>query len=284
MYFHPSTPLLPIDDQSTPRVSNHLSSVWHCQNKSTTPIPNMATRFPPRFTSLLHHTSYPTISPLRLALSASGKTIVISGGGTGIGSSIATSFARAGASNIGIFGRNETSLVTSAAAVRTVALESTKVAYTVADQVDAVATNAAFETLAKELGPIDVFIANAAYLPTPAPAATQDPAAQADFWRAFEVNVKGLQHACSAFLANAGERPMLINVSAGFVHLPTAAQVPGLGAYVASKAAADRYVQALAKEREELHVVSVHPGRVQTEMAARRGVKAPDDGEYADKM
>jgi len=73
---------------------------------------------------------------------------------------------------------------------------------------------------------------------------------------------------------------MLINVSAGFVHLPMVDQVPGLSAYVASKAAGDRYMQALARENEGLRVVSVHPGRVQTEMATRRGVKAPDDGEY----
>jgi len=135
----------------------------------------MATKLPPRFTSLLHHTTYPSISPLRPAISASGKTIIISGGGTGIGPSIATSFARASASAIGIFGRSEPSLIASAAAIRLAAPPDTIVAYAVADQVDAGATNAAFETLARELGRVDVFVANAAYLPTPAPAATRDP-------------------------------------------------------------------------------------------------------------
>src|SRR2546423_6488225 len=49
--------------------------------------------------------SYSAIDPSRPELSAKGKTIVVSGGGTGVGAAIVRAFAAAGASQIAIFGR-----------------------------------------------------------------------------------------------------------------------------------------------------------------------------------
>lgn len=50
------------------------------------------------FTKTYHNKPYDLISPSRPELSASGKNVVITGGGTGVGKSIALSFAQAGAS------------------------------------------------------------------------------------------------------------------------------------------------------------------------------------------
>lgn len=60
--------------------------------------------FPP-FT-LKHHTApYPAIDPSLSAVSAAGKTILITGGGCGIGPRIAEAFAVAGSTQIALLGR-----------------------------------------------------------------------------------------------------------------------------------------------------------------------------------
>ncbi|KAK1092522.1 hypothetical protein LTR48_004178, partial [Friedmanniomyces endolithicus] len=61
----------------------------------------------PSLTSEWHDKTYPAIDPKRPELSAKGKTIVISGGGSGIGRGIAQAFALAGASAIAILGRRQ---------------------------------------------------------------------------------------------------------------------------------------------------------------------------------
>lgn len=236
----------------------------------------MATRnIFPRFTKTWHHASYAAINPKRAELSAKGKVILVTGGGTGIGSGIVKSFAKAGASGIGIIGRTEASLKASQTVLKAMA-PAAKVAYAVADQADADATTSAFKALASELGSIDVFVANAAYLPAPASAVAQDKASVNDFWRAFEVNVKGLHNAARAFMEVSSAEPILLHVSAGFVHLPA---VPMLAAYTTSKLANDKFIQFLGAENPQLRTVSVHPGKVETEMARTRGVPGQDDSE-----
>ncbi|KAI1044134.1 hypothetical protein LB505_010555 [Fusarium chuoi] len=57
------------------------------------------------FTKTWHNKPYPSIDPTRPELSAAGKFVAITGGGTGIGRSIAIAFAQAGASTVAILGR-----------------------------------------------------------------------------------------------------------------------------------------------------------------------------------
>ena len=59
----------------------------------------------PSYTKTWHNKPYPAISPSRPELSAAGKTIVIAGGGQGIGRSIALAFGEAGASHIALLAR-----------------------------------------------------------------------------------------------------------------------------------------------------------------------------------
>jgi FlaA1/EpsC-like NDP-sugar epimerase len=57
-----------------------------------------------------HKTSYPAINPSSIRLSAKGKVVLITGGGQGIGLSIALAFSKASASHIVIIGRNQITL------------------------------------------------------------------------------------------------------------------------------------------------------------------------------
>src|SRR4051812_3096366 len=58
-----------------------------------------------QFTKITHHSPYPTISPTRPELSQAGKTVFITGGGTGVGFAIAKGFILASAATVIINGR-----------------------------------------------------------------------------------------------------------------------------------------------------------------------------------
>jgi NAD(P)-dependent dehydrogenase (short-subunit alcohol dehydrogenase family) len=64
-----------------------------------------------------HTNTYQSISPTRPELSAKGKTVVVTGGGTGIGAETARYFAEAGASRIALLGRREQPLLDTKASI-----------------------------------------------------------------------------------------------------------------------------------------------------------------------
>ncbi|KAI8650530.1 hypothetical protein NCS57_01387100 [Fusarium keratoplasticum] len=61
-------------------------------------------------TSVVHRESYPSISPTRSELSQASRTVLVAGGSTGIGFSIAESFGAAGATRIILTGRRRSAL------------------------------------------------------------------------------------------------------------------------------------------------------------------------------
>jgi NADP-dependent 3-hydroxy acid dehydrogenase YdfG len=125
-----------------------------------------------------HNDTYDAINPKRAELSQTGKTVIITGAGQGIGREVVDAFSQAGAGAIHILGRT----------MRT--LQETKniteknhptvtVTIHVADIVDA----SAVEKAAKEIGSWDVLIPNAGYIPRPS--LIKDSEAD-EWWKTFE--------------------------------------------------------------------------------------------------
>ena len=135
--------------------------------------------FPSPF-KLWHNDIYPAIDLSRPELSMAGKTVIITGGGSGIGRATALAFAKAGAARVVITGRREKILneakklieAQSSSTVMKFAADVTK-----AEQMKQVASQVA--------GGWDVLVNNAGYLPAPSPGATAD---MDDWWKGFEVD------------------------------------------------------------------------------------------------
>ncbi len=235
---------------------------------------------PVSFTKAWHSQPYPFISPTRPELSAKGKNIVITGGGTGIGNAIGVAFAKAGANSIAIIGRRADKLAAGVSAISEAAAAAasssdmtTTVFHMVADLVDKGRTTKAFDAIAAKVGKIDVLVSNAGASVEVGPMATYS--AQT-FRQAFELNVVTGLHAFQAFLPHASPgRSVVLNSTTALAHIAPWANV---GAYPAAKAAALKMWDQIAKENTHLRVVSVHPGWVPTDLNGHQK-GATDSGE-----
>lgn len=231
----------------------------------------------PSYTKTFHNTSYPAISPTRPELSTAGKVVLITGGGSGIGPRITNAFAVSGATKIAILGRTESTLLTTKASIEAEHPNVT-ILPLVADIVDQAAITTAFETVKGRFGPIDILVANAAYLPDIEPIATAN---VDEFFRGFEINVKGNYIVMQAFLANAAAQSTLVHVSTGGAHLPP--MHAGFGGYTVSKLAALQMASYAGYENPNVRVMMLHPGVLATEMNKKStdsGFVLPfDDGE-----
>jgi NADPH:quinone reductase-like Zn-dependent oxidoreductase len=110
------------------------------------------------FTKQWHSKPYPFISSTRPQLSADAKNIVVTGGGSGIGKAVAVAFAEAGAYSVSIIGRREDVLK---AAEKEIGKLNTNVFSVAADLTNRDQTKAAFESVFKKFGKIDVLVSNA---------------------------------------------------------------------------------------------------------------------------
>ena len=215
------------------------------------------------FTKKWHSEPYPAISPTRPELSAAGKNVVVTGGGTGIGRAVAVAFAQAGAASVAIIGRRIDRLQAAAAAVATAGDgHSTRVLLETADITQRATLDAALGRITDQVGKIDIFVSNAGVLPARGDVGGYD---VDEFRRGFETNVVGSINAVQAFLPLAAQHAQLFCISSCIGHI---AQLPGQFAYAVSKAAATKLFDYIAAENPDLHVVTVQPGIVDTEINA----------------
>lgn len=207
-----------------------------------------------------HKASYPAISPTSTSISKAiaGKTVVITGGGVGIGAVTARSFAKAGAAKIALLGRTEKTLVSTKKEIEA-SHKDVRVSTFVANITDEEDVNAAFASI----GQVDILISNAGYASDTVPISGSK---LSDWWAGFEINVKGAFIVTQAFLKVAAKDAVLVSVTAALAHMTP---WTGHSSYTASKLAAAKLFETVQVENPGLHVVSVHPGVVESSMSLK---------------
>ncbi|MEQ8335609.1 SDR family NAD(P)-dependent oxidoreductase [Nisaea sp.] len=186
-------------------------------------------------------------------MSLEGKTVLITGGGSGVGADMALHFAEAGA-RVVIAGRR-------AAALDTVAAQHRAISPVVADVTDEEAVAALF----RAAGPVDIVIANAGM----AESAPLVKTSLADWNRQIAVNLTGVFLTLRAGLAQMKGRDwgrlIAVASTAGLKGYPYVA------AYTAAKHGAVGLIRATAQEVAKTGVTAnaLCPGFLDTEMTER---------------
>jgi NAD(P)-dependent dehydrogenase (short-subunit alcohol dehydrogenase family) len=228
----------------------------------------------PIFTKTFHSSVYESIDPTRAAVSANGKVVLVTGGGRGIGKAIAAAFAKAGARAIIILGRDPATLESAKTEITGIAQaggHSTVVRSFTADVANTGAIFDVFKVVHDEFTKVDIVVNNAAGLHL----ATLEATNIDEYWKTFEINVKGTLNVIQASLKHGfkhdGATPAtFINVSTVGIMMPT---FPTWSNYVATKLAAFSMTQYLAVESGgKVRAFSIHPGRVGTDMTTANGI------------
>jgi NAD(P)-dependent dehydrogenase (short-subunit alcohol dehydrogenase family) len=185
---------------------------------------------------------------------------LVTGGGRGIGASIARELAEAGM-RVWVTGRTEEQVEAVAAAIGGHAL------------VGDVSSREDVTRWFEEIGELDLLVNNAGVDGPAAPAWETDPD---EWWRVFEINVLGpylcCREAVPRMAARGGGR--IVNTGSGAAYLPGGSMST---AYGPSKAALYRFGELLAAQAKDVgvHVFTISPGLVRTEMTEGFGDDAP---------
>lgn len=216
--------------------------------------------------------SYPAISPENPANSHRGKTVLVTGGGSGIGYSIALSFALAGAARIVILGRREETIINAGQRIADYPGVASDVLPHTCDVASISDVDSLFADLDNGDVKVDILILNAAYIAKPGPTFCKDGGGISEIITSFDVNVKGNMYMIQKFLsqsAAASHQRVILNISSAAAHKP----LPNRNIYGSSKAAAATIFQGLADElKGQVQMISVHPGAVLSETAMAFGL------------
>jgi len=187
---------------------------------------------------------------------------LVTGGGRGIGASIARELAGAGM-RIAVTGRTESQVTQIADEIGGLGL--------VGDVSQRHDVESWVERTESELGPIELLVANAGI--GNQPGATWEIPAEA-WWHVLEVNVLGVHLCCRSVVPRMLERGRgrIVLTGSGSAYLPGIRNT----AYPASKAAVCRYGEGLAGELAgRIPVFFFSPGLVRTELTDELGDDAP---------
>ncbi|HEX2146377.1 MAG TPA: SDR family oxidoreductase [Pseudorhizobium sp.] len=186
------------------------------------------------------------------------KIVLITGASSGIGAGIARELASAGATLM-LGARRTDRLEALAEEIRST---GGRVAIRRLDVTDRADVAAFAEAARAEFGRIDVIVNNAGIMPL-SPMASM----KVDEWdRMVDVNIKGVLHGIAAVLPEMTERGSghIINIaSIGALQV-----VPTAAVYCATKFAVRAISDGLRQERDDIRVTCIHPGVVESELAA----------------
>lgn len=193
---------------------------------------------------------------------------LVTGGGRGIGASIARELADAGM-RVAVTGRTPETIASVADEIGGLSLVGdVSRAGDVARWVDSVES---------ELGPIELLVCNAGIAGSGKPFLEEEPD---EWWHVFEVNVLGLALCCRMVGKRMAARGhgRIVNIGSGGSYLPITNPTFALGtSYGPSKAAVGRFSETLAAAFGQLgiRVFLISPGLVRTDMTAAFGDNAP---------
>lgn len=223
-----------------------------------------------KFTSTIHHDSYPAIDP---ATNKDGGgafriTVLITGAAKGIGRVTAIAYAKAGASRIAVSARVLQEAVAVCAEcisdAKSIGLSEPHTLPLQMDVCDRRSIDTAVSTVQNMWGQLDVLVNNAAYLAPFVPMAEGD---ESQWWYTWEANVRGMYWVTKALLPlllqGSGYRTVINVVSTG-----APALTPGASAYQPSKFVVMRLTE-YSMVDQGLLSYSVHPASVSTDLAKR---------------
>jgi 3-oxoacyl-[acyl-carrier protein] reductase len=198
-----------------------------------------------------------------------GQIALVTGGGRGIGANIARELTLAGM-RVAVGARTQAQVEEVAHEIGGLPLQL--------DVTDAESVASAVARAESELGPIDLLVNNAGIQVDDVPLWESDPA---DWWRVFDVNVRGpylLCRACAHGMAERGQG-RIVNVTSGMAWLEVETRPDASAVYASSKAALHRLSEVLAEHLRPhgVYVFSIDPGLVRTSMTAG----FPDDAPWA---
>ncbi|PTB69721.1 NAD(P)-binding protein [Trichoderma citrinoviride] len=223
-----------------------------------------------------HRKPYEAICPSRPELSQAGKTILVTGGNSGIGYAIARNFIKAGAKRVIILGRRPSVVkaATEKLAQEAKAFGSSTIADgRVCDIASLESTEALWTGLQHDGIYIDVLVLNAAAHGNAVPILKNG---LKNVWADYEANVRSSLDFAERFYKQTGKgadsRKFLINLSS-IVSYMWSTMAPERPSYGVTKNAGTALVQQIAKDTDvnDMQIVSFHPGGVLTDMARAAG-------------
>ncbi|KAG9236771.1 hypothetical protein BJ875DRAFT_419536 [Amylocarpus encephaloides] len=225
---------------------------------------------PACITKTMHREPNPTLSPSPADPSntQSGMIILITGGGTGIGAGITKTFALAKETGVIVAGRRLEPLEQIATSLKRINSDINVLTLQV-DVNDNKAVESLFDKAKAHYGRLpDVVVSNAGYIEKPILVCKQE---TNDWWKGFEVNLKGTYSLLHHFIKGQGDDPVGTFVSVGSA--VAGMNPPTRSAYAISKLAQQRLMECTHLEYPTLRVFTIHPGIVATPFT--------DDGELA---
>jgi NAD(P)-dependent dehydrogenase (short-subunit alcohol dehydrogenase family) len=140
---------------------------------------------------------------------------------------------------------------------------TTQVLFETGDITSLASISSALRKIVDKVGLVDIFASNAGVLRAQGPVVGYD---ESELREIFETNVMGAFNSLQAFAPLAAPNAKLFNTSSGIAHFAPKASLPCVFSYAATKAAAVKMIDYFAAENPGIHVVSVQPGIIATEV------------------
>lgn len=234
------------------------------------------------FTVQYHHQPYPAISPLRPELSTAGKSVCITGAAGGIGSAVSKAFMQSHASDLVLIDLNGEGLLQLKDTLHREFGNTTRIHTFVLDITRTAAVRKGFGDIEAAVGrKLDILVNNAGFQNVARPVLDID----IDEWfKCFEINVKGSFSTVVEFLRHAMPEAVVINLSSILAHYGVRrGYCTGHSGYSASKLAITKALDIIQEEQPLVRIVNIHPGLILTAMSQKIGNTAVsiDSGMFA---